>query len=146
MDNMSEFRIKALPAGMTLVEMLVTLVLLAIGFLAIMNLQIATMKQGAMANELTIASFLAESKIERLQALVRDYESVKSEPLGPEYLTMDGASCEQSEEGCVYTRTATVIAGFPTSRSYEVSVTVEWAGKVGITSATFDTVVSAVGF
>lgn len=146
MDKMREFQIKALPAGMTLVEMMVTLVLLAIGCLAIMNLQIATMKQGAMANELTVASFLAETKIERFQALGLDFDSVPNEPLGPEYLTMDGAACTRGSPGCIYTRTSTLIPKFPTSRSYEISVTVEWAGQVGVNSATFDTVVSAIGF
>jgi prepilin-type N-terminal cleavage/methylation domain len=146
MDNVKGARLRRdLPSGMTLAEVLMAVVVLAIGLVAIMALQTNTMQASALASRVNTASFLAESKLEELQALVLDFDSVANVSQDPEHLSMDGESCEAETEGCIFTRTASIVSRFPTSLSYEISVRVEWPGA-GVASTTFDTVISAVGF
>ena len=129
--------------GMSLVELLVAMVLLAIGVLAALNMQASAMTNGKVANNLAIGSFLAESKIEILQAM--EFNEIAFVPEDPELLTMDGESCTAGSPGCDFVRTTTVVSSAPTSRSFEVSVEVSWAGAKN-NAVVYDAVISADGF
>lgn len=131
-------------AGMTIVELLVAMIILAIGLLAALGMQATAMSYGARATNMTVASFFAESKVETLKGMT--FEEVASVSNSTEYLTIDGDSCDSlGEPGCFFARTTTVTPNFPTSRSYEVSVMVQWA-KSSKGSLVYDTVITADGF
>jgi type IV pilus assembly protein PilV len=55
--------------GFTLIEMLIGLVLLAIGLLAIAGMQIKSVKGNSFSNNLTQASILAQDRLEGLRQL-----------------------------------------------------------------------------
>ena len=113
--------------GFTLLEILVSVVVLAIGCLAVISMQTSTMEGGARAYNLTVASFLAESEIERLQTLSRGVaRAVSPDPAHPAtaYLTRDGSACDISTASC-YKRTTTIINGAPTSQNLWVSIRID---------------------
>jgi prepilin-type N-terminal cleavage/methylation domain-containing protein len=117
-----------LKPGFTLLEILVSLVVLAIGCLAAISMQTSTMEGGALAYHMTVASFLAESEIERLQSLTRGRARV--EPATPANLTRDGSACPaDGSRGPCYTRTTTVLPGAPTSQNLWVSIRVDFPGQ-----------------
>ncbi|MDR3155253.1 MAG: prepilin-type N-terminal cleavage/methylation domain-containing protein [Deltaproteobacteria bacterium] len=55
--------------GFTLVEVLVTLAVIAFGCLAALLMQSAALRGNSMADHMTVATFLAESEIERVKSL-----------------------------------------------------------------------------
>ena len=115
-----------LKPGFTLLEILVSLVVLAIGCLAAISMQTSTMEGGALAYHMTVASFLAESEIERLQSLTRGRARV--EPATPANLTRDGSACDPSRGPC-FTRTTTIRDRTPTSQNLWVSIRVDFPGQ-----------------
>ena len=138
-----KFGLKAdgLSSGMTLVEMMVALGMLAIGLVAVLSLNVSTMQTAQSSANNTIASFLIESQSEYLRSM--DYNRVAFVSQKPEQLTPSGLLCSASpNEPCLFTRTTTITAGAPTSTSSAVSIKVEWGNK----SLVYDTVVSAIGF
>jgi prepilin-type N-terminal cleavage/methylation domain-containing protein len=63
--------------GFTLVEILITIVVIAFGCLAALTMQSAALRGNTMAEHMTIATFLTESELERLKSLT--YEEVNAE-------------------------------------------------------------------
>lgn len=128
-------------SGMTLIELLVSVAMLALGIASIVGLNMATMQAGAGATNLSRATLLIESQSEWLRTM--EYNAVASVSQAPERLTTNGLTCEEEPEApCLFTRTTTIHAGAPTSTSYTVSIKVEWLDKELI----YDTVVSSIGF
>lgn len=133
--------LKALAAGMSLVELLVAMAILAVGITGILMLQTQTIQAGAMATGRNTATFLAESQSEWLRTL--EINRVEFISPDPEHLTSSGRLCADAPtEPCLYTRTTTVVKGVPTTTSYAVSIKVEWQNR----QIVYDTVVSGVGF
>jgi type IV pilus modification protein PilV len=137
--------IPALRPGFTLLEILVSMVVLAIGCLAALSMQTSTMERGAQAYNLTVASFLAESEIERLKSMSPGRaQAVSSAPVR---LTRDGAPCPTDGSlGPCYIRTTTVVPRVPTSQSLWVSVKIEIPGPAGTRSLTYDTLIFYLNF
>jgi prepilin-type N-terminal cleavage/methylation domain-containing protein len=132
------------PSGMTLIELLVAMVIFAVGCLLLMDLQTSSMSAAQRATRMTTASFLAESRLEDIQAMA--FDEVTLLPQTPVYLTMDGLDCPDGEgNSACYTRVTTVTPASTTSRSCHVSVRVSWKGVDGPRNVTYDTVVSAFG-
>lgn len=131
-----------LPAGgMTLVEVLAAIALLALGTAGILALQVQTMQAGSLANGRNMATFLAESHSEWLRTI--DINRVEFVSQAPEKLTITGQLCADAPtEPCIFTRTTTITKGVPTTTSYAVSIKVQWRNMTVV----YDTVVSGVGF
>lgn len=127
--------------GMTLVELLVTMVVLAFGIAGVLALQGATMNNSAKSSALNMAIFLAESQSEMLRAM--EYNKVAFVSDTPEKLTKSGIPCADSpDEGCFFTRTTIVKTAVPTKTSTTVHIKMEWLNQQLI----YDTVVSNTGF
>jgi len=132
---------KSLAGGMTLIELLVAIAMLALGISGILALQVQTMDAGALASGRSMAIFLAESQSEWLRAMAPSRVEFVSP--APEKLTVSGQLCEDAPgETCFFTRTTTIVKGVPTSTSYAVSIKVQWQNK----QVVYDTVVSGLGF
>jgi Tfp pilus assembly protein PilV len=135
---------------MTLVELLVSMILLAIGCLAALNLQATTMTQGNRSHQLTIASFLAESHAETLRTLA--FNAVdQSENTTPTKVTQAGEVCsgatppaDCSSDAKCYWRTTTITPKSPTPSSLEVAVQVEWPADTKRQKVTYSTVISTL--
>lgn len=137
----SHKRLKSLAAGMTLVEILVAMVVLALGIAGLLALQTQTLNAGALAAGRNVATFLAESQSEWLRTM--DINKVGSVSQAPELLTTSGQLCADAPSlPCYFTRTTTITKGVPTTNSYAVSIKVEWLNK----EVVYDTVVSGIGF
>jgi type IV pilus modification protein PilV len=66
------------PKGFTLIEVLVGLVILAIGILGVANMQIASVSGNIFSNNLTQAAVLAQDKLENLKYLSYDDSNLRS--------------------------------------------------------------------
>ena len=131
-------------AGFTLIEILISLVVLAIGCLAALSMQTSTMEDGSQAYSLTVATFLAESETERLQALSRG--RVLSLPSTPVSLARDGTACPaDGSKGPCYIRTVKVLDQYPTTQSVMVSIEVTFPGP-GRRSQIYDMIISYTDF
>lgn len=132
-------------AGFTLTEVLVAMLVLAVGCMAVINMQTAGMNAGARAANMAVATFLAESQAEWLKTI--DVNRVQFVSQAPEKLDWDGSPCPDSAtEFQCFTRTTKTACFTPTSRSCEISVNVEWQAADGKKTIYYETVVSAYGF
>jgi type II secretory pathway pseudopilin PulG len=132
-------------AGFTLTELLVSILVLTVGCMTVISMQISGMSAGARANNLAVATFLAEAQAEWLQTMeVNKVSSVSKEP---EKLARDASPCdENAAPGLCFTRTTKTACYTPTTRSCEVAIVVEWQGTDGPQRLIYDTVVSDFGF
>lgn len=55
--------------GFTLIELMIAMIVLGIGILALIQMQVAAMSGNSSANQMTIATTLAQDQIERLKGL-----------------------------------------------------------------------------
>jgi type IV pilus modification protein PilV len=99
--------------GYTLIEILIGVVLLAIGLLAVAQMQILTITTNTAANQKTTAITLAQDQVELLR--MRPYNTLGNPPL--------------SDSSGIYTRSWTVQANTPANNMSTVTVTVSWQGK-----------------
>jgi prepilin-type N-terminal cleavage/methylation domain-containing protein len=121
--------------GFTLVELLITIAVISFGCLAAIQLQLASLRGTATADHMTVATFLAESEMERLKSLTwvelteESDEGAKVES----NLDRNGLSCPSSTqcEGFVYNRTVRFFKGEPTTMSTQVEVEVSWRDSTG---------------
>jgi prepilin-type N-terminal cleavage/methylation domain-containing protein len=128
-------------AGFTLTEILVTVVVIAMGCLGALWMQSVAMRGHAQSEHLTVASSLAESEIERLRSLpfaeltseVEDHES------SPACLILNRlgerlpGNCSPSggPASKTYWRKVEYFKRQPTNLSHQVQVTVEWRDAHG---------------
>jgi type IV pilus modification protein PilV len=132
---------KFLPVGFTLVEILVSLMVLAVGCLGAISLQISAMKGGAQADQMTVAYFIAESQLELLRSKsFNDVPSFLSDLKQPEILWRDGQKLHEDKECTTrcYSRTTTIRPKHPTTLSHEIFIEVKGPGGVqGLDNDTF---------
>lgn len=139
-----KYRLKT-SGGFTLTELLVSMLVLAVGCMAVISMQASGMNAGDRAGNLSVATFLAESQAEWIQTMALDKIQFLSK--APEKLTWDGSACPSSaSDNQCFTRTTNTACFTPTTRSCEVSITVAWQGADGKHSLVYDTVVSDFGF
>lgn len=142
-------RLKIKP-GFTLTEVLVSMLVLAVGCMAVISMQATGMNAGDRAASMSIASFLAEAQIEWIQTM--DLEEVRAVPTDDddgliEELAKDGSPCpDTAQADSCFTRTTKTVCFTPTKRSCEVSVKVDWQAADGKHSVVYDTIVSGIGF
>lgn len=159
-------------AGFTLIEVLVAVVVVALGCLATLAFHSSAIHSGSQADTLTVASFLGESQIE----LLRDVEfnalqtavgaassstacfsgtvdaCSANDAFGDctvcytECLNRAGEACASPDGRGCFKRTTGLIAGMPTTRSHTVRVAVEWRGPTGDHQVLYDSMISAFGY
>jgi prepilin-type N-terminal cleavage/methylation domain-containing protein len=129
------------PAGFTLIELLVSVVILAMGLAISLYLQIVSIKSGTQADNMTVASLLAESEIERLRAYP-EFNQVPDGVIPVEHLTREGEGCAPGEERCLFTRTTNLTSMTPTTRSHTVKVTINWNDSLGPRNLSYDAVLT----
>ncbi|MDR3203660.1 MAG: prepilin-type N-terminal cleavage/methylation domain-containing protein [Deltaproteobacteria bacterium] len=106
--------------GFTLIETLVALTVVLFGFLAALVMQQSSYRSGSIAEQQTLAVFLAESKIEEFRNYIPD--SFPSEKL--DYFDRTGSPT--NEAGRYYTRSVTLVRQSPTQFTNEIEVKVAW--------------------
>jgi prepilin-type N-terminal cleavage/methylation domain-containing protein len=117
--------------GFTLIEILISVVILSIGLVAALFLQLLTIKHGSQADHLTVASMLAESEIERLKTFTNFNEIPDAVPSGLEHLTREGELCTAGTDRCIYSRRTTLTPRVPTTRSHSIEVDIFWNDSLG---------------
>jgi type IV pilus modification protein PilV len=140
--------VKMTREGFTLVEVLVTVVILAFGCLAVLMMQSSSLKGNSKADNITVATFLAESEIERIKAM----------PFADLTAEIDAASggkitkkmdrnlkvCPSTESpACTaynYEVETTFYKKFPTSFSHQADIKVTWRDHSGPQSLVYTTV------
>lgn len=110
--------------GFTLIEVMIALVILATGLLALMAMQIVSIKANAFSSEMTYASMLAQSRLEQLRNL--DYASIPP-TAGPitDVIIPGGANTK----GISYTVLRQVADDFPATDMKTITLTVNWTGS-----------------
>ncbi|MGV1100106.1 type IV pilus modification PilV family protein [Thiovibrio sp. JS02] len=103
--------------GFTLVEMMIALILLSIGFMAVASMPVTVMMGNRTAQRLTEASFGAMDRIEQLMTL----DNTEAD------LTPGNHSATVTEGGVTYTVNWNV-TNLDASRK-DVAVTVQWSDK-----------------
>ncbi|MDR3037713.1 MAG: prepilin-type N-terminal cleavage/methylation domain-containing protein [Candidatus Adiutrix sp.] len=128
-------------SGFTLIEVLVTLLVITLGCLGALRLQITALRGNAQADGLTVAGFLAESEIERLKALPFEglAVEVRAHSGAPvtRSLNRQGQACSAPRDpradcsGSLYQRTTAYFPQRPSSLSHQVEVEVRWRDAHG---------------
>jgi len=122
--------------GFTLIEVMIAILILAVGMMAMAMLQVTAIKGGAFANQMTQASIYGQDKIEVLKNTT--YASLAG-----------GNDTVTSGNGVTYTRTWTVTESDPpgttsppaSSKMKTVNLTLSWTGPQGQThSVQFSTI------
>ena len=112
--------------GFTLLELFIALTLLSVGLFALTQLGISTIHTNQWASEDTVATRLAQNKIDELKKetyvslLINNY----SDPNNP--------INSQGNFGGQYTRTWSIVAG-PITGTKKVTVRVGWSGSKTLT-------------
>ena len=122
--------------GFTLIEILVTVVVIAMGCLAALWLQSVAMRGHAQSDHLTAATSLAESELERLRSLPWADLTVEVEEHGAAgwtqtALNRQGLVEPEGRGPWTYTRVTRYYAKQPTSLSHQVVVEVSWRDMHG---------------
>ncbi len=103
--------------GFTLTEVLVSLVILAVGILAVAAMQITSTKSGSFSSHLTQATFLAQDKLEYLKNL----------PYGDSNLG-SGQHNEGILSGTIFSREYHIVEDAGNSMK-TITVTVQWTDR-----------------
>jgi prepilin-type N-terminal cleavage/methylation domain-containing protein len=112
--------------GFTLLELFIALTILSVGLFALTQLAISTIHTNQWASEDSVATRLAQNKIDELKkenyvSLVINNYSDPNNPVNA-----------QGNSGGQYTRTWSIVAG-PTTGTKKLSVGVTWAGPKSVT-------------
>jgi type IV pilus assembly protein PilV len=83
-------------AGFSLIEVLIGLIFLAIGLLAIAVLQTASVRGNFFSNNLMLATYVAQDRLEFIKNLPLDSPALKSGNYNPDPITISGVVFSQS--------------------------------------------------
>lgn len=129
-------------SGFTLVEVMIALVILAIGLLGIATLQIVSIRGNAFSSEMTYAAMLAQERLEILRNLI--FTATATDPdlaAGPHALPP-----AVGDKGVSYTVSWNVTDD-PSGEMKTVSVTITWTGAAAAQASqqytpTFTTIIA----
>jgi len=111
-------------SGFTLIEVMIALVILAVGLLALATMQIVSIRANAFSSEMTYATMLAQSKLEQIRNM--DYDD---DDLTPSTVTTDQVSASALTKGMAYTVETTVSADdVPATNMKTVTMEIKWTG------------------
>ena len=106
--------------GFTLVELLVSVTLLAVGLLAVAGLQITAIKGNFHGNTIMQATLLAEERLEEIRNM--PYDNIYNPPTG----VASNPFIETNVNGSIYTRETFVETNTPLSDLKRITVSVRW--------------------
>ena len=129
--------------GFTLVEILVSVLIITLGLCSAIYLQTMSIKQGTRADNLTVASLLAEYEIERLKTFTNYNEIPEAIAASEERLTREGEACGSDSSMC-FIRTTTLASKTPTNRSHTVTVTVTWSNATGPEKVVYEAILTDI--
>jgi type IV pilus assembly protein PilV len=107
--------------GFTLIEVMIALVILAAGLLALMGMQIVSIKSNAFSSEMTYASMLAQSRLEQIRNM--SYDSVQT--ISPDEIV----NGDEKTKGISYTVKTTVDTNQPAANMKRVTLRIDWVGS-----------------
>ena len=129
--------------GFTLIEVMIALVILATGLLALMTMQIVSIRANAFSSEMTYASMLAQSRFEQLRNTA--YDSIPP-TTGP--ITDVPVPADATTKGISYTVLRQVDDNTPATDMKTITLTINWqgspAGSSGGSTVNFTTSFSTV--
>ena len=111
--------------GLTLVEVIIAISILTIGLLAVASMQIMAINSNSFANRVTVATNLAQEKLEDLMAL--PYTTAFLDPA-----LVGGGPYSEPDSLPGYTITWQVVDDSPVANSKRIDVKVTWVDK-GVT-------------
>jgi len=115
--------------GFTLIEIMITLVILSIGLLSLAGLQVSAIKGNANSKRMTTAVSIAEKKIEQIKNI--PYTDIQSE------------SAQQfTVERVNFTQQVTVTANNPLQNTKKIDITVSWKGGSKSYTVPLSTIIS----
>jgi len=119
--------------GFTLIEVMIAILLLAVGMMAMAILQVTAIRGGSFANQITQASIYGQDKIEEL----------KNKSYTDTNLSAGSHSdTVTSGNGVTFTRTWTVTNNSPYTNSKTITLTLSWTGPQGQThNVQFSTII-----
>jgi Tfp pilus assembly protein PilV len=128
-----------------LVEILIAVAIIAIGALASINMHIYSIKGNSVALNMTFATAIAESELERLKSLPFDEVKGKSDYVDANLNQMSqpcgsGMDCSRN----IFTRRVKFYHRTPTNRSTHVEVEINWKDSAGDHAVFYETVVSTM--
>ena len=139
---MSSLRLQSKREGFTLIEVMIALVILAVGILALATMQIVSIRTNAFSTDMSYATMLAQTQFEQFRNM--DYDSIP--PTGTTVIPTS-----ETPKGIPYTIDLTVNDDQPATDMKTIELEVQWQGApagsaTGVTTvdfqATFFTVIS----
>ncbi|MBI4763927.1 MAG: prepilin-type N-terminal cleavage/methylation domain-containing protein [Deltaproteobacteria bacterium] len=122
--------------GFSLVEFLIAAIILSVGLLALINLQLTSIRGNSDSKEMTRAIFLAENRMEQLKntPYVSLGVGTTQDPNNP----ING----QGQSGGIFTRSWTIQNYLGSNFMKQITVNVSWTLKGQSHNANYQTVVS----
>jgi type IV pilus assembly protein PilV len=128
-------------SGFTIIEVMIALVILAVGLLALATMQIVSIRSNAFSSEMTYATMLAQDRLEQIRNM--DYDDVTAGNISGD------VSASEATKGMSYTITGEVDSDKPATDMKTVTLQIDWtgtpAGSAGAStvgfSASFSTIV-----
>ena len=125
--------LSSIEEGFTLIEIMITLVILSIGLVALAGLQVTAIKGNTFSKRMTAAVSIANQKLEQIKDMA--YGDILSQ--SPTQITIT----EGNQSSMNFTRQVTVTNG-PLANTKTVNVTVTWSGSSKSYSVPITTVIS----
>jgi type IV pilus assembly protein PilV len=116
-------------AGFTLIEIMISLVILSIALIALAGLQVRAIKGNAFSKRMTAAVSMAESKIEQIKN--SPYANIQSE-----------AAAQFTQANINFTRQVAVTNNSPLPNTKTVNITVTWTDGSTSHTVPISTIVS----
>jgi type IV pilus assembly protein PilV len=115
--------------GFTLIEIMITLVILSIGLTSLAGLQVSAIKGNTFSKRMTAAVSIANEKLEQMKDT--DYANILSE-----------SSTQITRSNVSFTRQVTVTNNSPLANTKTVNVTVTWSDGSNSHSVPITTIIS----
>ncbi|MDR1109710.1 MAG: hypothetical protein LBP92_03180 [Deltaproteobacteria bacterium] len=136
--------------GFTLVEVFITVFILAFGCLAASRSLIVSLKTFNFADNNTVATFLAESEMERLKSLTfaeLTFEANNNPVVKTSNINRLGQVC--TPPGCdnfIFSRLVKIFPKTPTSFSHQLEIEVSWFDRTGPHKITYSGAITTFSF
>ena len=124
----SKFQV-SIEDGFTLIELMITLVILSIGLVALVGLQVSAIKGNTFSKRMTAAVTIANQKLEQIKDTA--YANILSE-----------SSTQITQSNMTFTRQVMVTNNTPLANTKTVNVTVTWSDGSNSHSVPITTVIS----
>jgi type IV pilus assembly protein PilV len=127
-------RLISIEEGFTLIEIMITLVILSIGLVALAGLQVSAIKGNAFSKRMTTAVSIANERLEQIKD--KAYADILSE--SPTQIPIK----YPNEPEMIFIRQVTVTNNSPLANTKTVNVTVTWSDGSNSHSVPITTIIS----